>query len=236
MTRSFEQAEQNDQQQPPAALPYLSGAFRDYWPRLEDMLATVGTSLDEVGYGINSPSPDPIKLSKAEAKAMAMDVTLFIVDQLENEVPWLQHPFDLDTPLGQAGIVFNWHGTMVGPKVARIIGSDRSGRIFPSTSYNPDTAPTAKLVLIILARAISAATVIMEEKPAAIDELLPVVYKMAKLLNYVRTRIPQAVDAIRPGFDEPEYAEFINQFYDESPPIDPIADNSWIIGHRAPSE
>jgi hypothetical protein len=41
---------------------------------------------------------------------------------------------------------------------------------------------------------------------------------------------------MRPGFDDPAYQEKIEQFYNGFLPIDPIADNSWVIGERAPAE
>lgn len=221
----------------PNVFNYVSGAFRDYWMRLDRILRTMGTTLEKEGYGMDQQDPKPVNLNKSAAKKIALQVTLAIADESDlPNTPWLNLPYNFDTPLGQAAASFAWHGLMIGAKVSRMIGSERKNLHSYGSRHNHDKTPTAKLNLIILTRSIAAATVIMEEQPRARKALLPVIRKMAMLLNFIRSTVPQAMKVRLPGFDAPEHEEFIERFYDGSMPIDPVADGSWVIGERAPAE
>jgi len=231
-------AEFGDQYTPhfPAAFEYVSGAFKDYWPRLERIMLAHGYSLTEHGYHLNQQFPGPSTCEDSEVNELAMNISLALLGRARTESrPWLPTFERSDTPFSQACMVLNWYGNMLVPKTARLIGSSQRSKPFFGEN-SPDFLPTAKLLILAICRMLAAITVIMEERPELTGSLLPETIRVAQVLNEVRARAPEAYLVQRVGFDDPAYETEIEAYYGGFRPIDPFRDNSWSAGERAPAE
>jgi hypothetical protein len=219
----------------PTALPAMSRPFSSYWPVLKQCLAENGQDWLTNAYGIDEQHPTvssglDIKSTRKLSAQVVLD--LFVICN-QNSLAWVKRDEEFQTDCGQGTASLRWYGPMVGPKFARVLpsaedlefGVDESGK-----------SPTVKLLHLILARSIAGATLTLEAYPNAAVQLLPLVVKYCRLLNYLRIRYPEAHSLQRTVFDNPRYTDEISKFYNHQLCVDPFRDNSWSLGGRAPSE
>lgn len=218
----------------PNTFSHLSERFSSYWSTLKSILQEKGIDWRET-YGLDEQHPSvSAKLNAKDVKELSRQVSMDLMGFSDGRSSnWINRKEEYDTALGQAVSCLRWYGPMVGAKFARIIRSSKEDK---GMHDNDTPSPTIKLLHLILARAIAAATLIMQETRDSRKLLVPLVLDYCRLLNYLRIKYPKAHLLQRTAFDNPRYTKEIRTFYNDQLPIDPFRDNSWSAGGRAPSE
>lgn len=218
----------------PSAFPAMSQPFSSYWPRLKRVLEGLSLDWEVCTLGLDKQAPAATAcLSDKEVREMSKSISAYLLDRENSDMSWIRVKEVFDTPLGQGISCLRAYGLTLGSKFACIVGSTERER--PQLGIK-GTQTTAKLLHIVSARLLAAATIIMEEKPEVIKPLLPIVLDTCRLLHYLRINHPKAYLGQRTTFDNPKYAKEIKDFYKGHLPIDPFRDNSWSKGVRAPAE
>jgi hypothetical protein len=215
----------------PNAFPALSGTFSHFLGRLELCLVKYRSSLSVMGYGAREEQPRPTGMSEAALAELSMNLSLGTRD-LEKAawVPEFHQAPDFTKPDVQAIREFYWYVTMVGPKFRRALkGRTEEG----GTGSNGRR--TARLTHLVLARAVVAMTVLIEQHgQPAYQDLRTLLEDTLRLLAGIRALFPDAYRYPRPGFDDPAERAFLKKFYGGHPPVDPFEDGTWSPGGRAP--
>jgi|GEM_PF-1758289 len=217
----------------PPSFPAMSGRFGDVLKRLDWQLQERGSSLSAIGYGAGRETPVSSGLDPSALEQLARNLSRLMLKQ--EEAAWMpdahRNP-DFGRPDVQALIELRWYQIMIGPKYRRAV-SDAPAR---NGLTDRDTDLTARLVHLILVRAICGITVLLETYGReAYDDLRELLEGNLRLLSGVRERFPLAYRYRRPGFDEPGQRRHLMAFFDGYPPVDPFEDGTWSPGGQAPS-
>ena len=222
----------------PNAFPTMSGPFSDFLRRLDGQLQQLGSSLEEIGYGVGEETPQPSGLHPSAQSKLSMKVAVGAMRDLR-EASWMPDIYDgadFSKPGVQAAKEFSWYAIMIGPKFRRCLPNEDRGMGTDATnSFNLDAARTARLTHLVFARTIAAITVLLEQygRPAW-EDLRPTLEGSLRLLAALRVMHPDAHEYRRPGFDDAAERAGLIAFYYGFPPIDPFFDDTWSRGGRAP--
>ena len=210
----------------PAVFPALSGSYASFQHRLDLQLRREGTSLAAV-------EAEPI-LTTAELGTSSRNM---VVDHLQSS-EWSQQwhrSADFDNPVVQAVHELNWYIILLGPKIQRVLRSEEESADPRGDFYYFDARRTAYLVVVSLARATAAVTVLLEHGIEPRAQLLKLGRRFLRLSVSLRRKLPDISLFPRPYWDHQPYRAQILAFYDGKPPINPFLEGMYAYrGERAP--
>jgi hypothetical protein len=141
---------------------------------------------------------------------------------------------------GEALLVLQWYGVLIGPKVQRALDGLQSSRIANAPVSGPDRIrsdgnASAKVAVLAAIRTLAALGVMLRNPAPFEEELLTFTLDLLRVQQCLRHYYPYLASFERPGFDDPDMQEEIEAFYQGFAPLDPFRDGPWqAVGGRAP--
>ena len=209
----------------PAAFPALSGSYAAFLHRLDAQLRKEGSSVLAV-------EQEPT----LTAQELANTCRNMVLEHLQSSA-WSQQWHQSENfanPVVQAVHELNWHIILLGPKMQRALKSEEESVDPRGDFYYFDARRTAYLVVVCLARASAAVTVLLEQGIEPRTRLLELARRFLRLSASLRERMPDISLFPRPYWDHQPYRAEVLAYYGGHPPLNPFQEGMWAYrGERA---
>lgn len=104
---------------------------------------------------------------------------------------------DNSDELSEATEVIRWYSLFIPAKISRAMSQTNE-----DPDFQFDMNGSAKIALIALERTIAAFAILYDKLPGREDEILAFLSNLSKIKKEVERKFPEAMNFIRPGFDE----------------------------------
>ena len=210
----------------PAAFPALSGSYAAFRRRLNHQLQKDGSSVQSI-------EAEPA-LTEADLRRISRNMVLEHLQSSEWSQLW-HRSADFDNPVVQAVHELNWYIVLLGPKMQRALMSEEQSTNQRGEFYYFDARRTAYLVVVSLARATAAVTVLLEQGIEPRSRLLELAQRFLRLSANLRKRMPDISLFPRPYWDHQPYRAEVLAYYGGHPPLNPFQEGMWAYrGEQAP--
>ncbi|MEK7253728.1 MAG: hypothetical protein AAB316_03220, partial [Bacteroidota bacterium] len=199
---------------------YLKDTFSELHEKLEEMLEEQGLDIEDVIKEAESiPEPEPTQkqqelLSLANHYATALNdwtkksQTYFQPEEIMSAL--MTHPGNMEQVADDAMDAFDtlqWFMFFMEAKLHRAISGYQTRWDDDEDSVQNDWNGSAKIALIATQECMAAWETLQNIFPELEDSILDNLAILDRLKRGILAEFPQAMEFVRPGFDEPEYDE-----------------------------
>lgn len=209
----------------PRNFHHLRGPFSLVLQRLRRQIRPHRPDWHDFAYGVEKVDIEQPCIDREDLASFARDLAVDLMQCTDQWNDGLKE--DYNQPVYQALTELLWYSGMIATKTDRAASIfDDDAEPLEAIDYY-DSNGSAKMAVLATVRAITATEVIVRELPGAMPKLLPLIEDLMQLQNALRGHFPDSAQFTRPGFDEPEYEEMLEQYYQGNPPINPYLDGTW---------
>ena len=185
----------------------LSFIFEVTKDMLEEKINELGIDADEISSIADDLDLTKRKEVKSEAEKLSFEYALEVGKWLKNNTDYINDKSEqlniidnnFSVTVNDAIDVIQWYQYFITPKVARAYSS----KIFPNDKFEDDDKQgSAKVALIAIDKSIKAHNFLLNNFAEKEDEILDFLVTLTKIKKLLLRDFPNAMDFIRPGFDE----------------------------------
>lgn len=185
----------------PEAWEYLQNVFKASRLMLEESVAMMGLSIEEIDKMTPEVESDP---SENPLYQKSHKLAIEVEDWLKKLIPTQNHTEtnvkkEHDWKVHEVLEVIQWYNLFIPAKVCRALSGIDTVSV---NEIQTDSNGSAKICLIALDRIISAWSVLLDEMNDQQNKILSILIRLSEIRKETESTFPNARLFIRPGFDE----------------------------------